>query len=253
VHGGERLTLTVLPPAGVKALARTKVEVDPRVSARTHKFLFEVERPLDAGAFRVVTEGELSREVQTHPITLRERAVEIRKGVAGFEAGAQQVSFSVPSSARPGSARTRARVTRWPVVAASVDGVGSILREPYGCFEQTTSTNYPNLVVLSCLLEHGNDAGLLERAYELAHTGFERLTMFEHESGGFYLFPGWGEEPTPEYTAMGIVQLAHYGRVFQGRGAARLQKALDWLDAKQVDGFPAVFAALATQEAGVHW
>jgi uncharacterized protein YfaS (alpha-2-macroglobulin family) len=35
-----------------------------------------------------------------------------------------------------------------------MSGVDAILREPYGCFEQTSSSNYPNIMVLAIFARH---------------------------------------------------------------------------------------------------
>ncbi len=255
VTGKAPLLLEVQAPEALEPLDRTRVEVDPRVDARKHKFRFRARHAAAHARLTVLTRGAAFYEVQEHDLVIRPPAVEVSQGVAAFEAAGREVSFSIPSGALPGSVRTRTRVARSPLVSAATEGVSSLLRQPYGCFEQTTSTNYPNLVVLSCLRERGADAAVLARAHALAQAGYERVLTFQHASGGFGLYPG--EEPTAAYTAMGVVQLAHYGRLFQGRGTVAMQRALAWLDAHTVGGtvggLEAAFAALATQEAGVPW
>src|SRR5262249_35576322 len=59
-------------------------------------------------------------------------------------------------------------------------GLDSMLREPHGCFEQTSSSNYPNLLILNYLQE-SNQANpeVTRRALTLLERGYRRLTTFE--------------------------------------------------------------------------
>ena len=58
--------------------------------------------------------------------------------------------IDVPESAVPGTVRGTLRLFRGASDQA-VDGLEGMLREPHGCFEQTSSTTYPNLLVLQLL------------------------------------------------------------------------------------------------------
>src|SRR5690606_32301609 len=54
------------------------------------------------------------------------------------------------AGALPGS--IRATVTMFPSpLAAMTQGLEGMIREPGGCFEQTSSSNYPNTMILSYL------------------------------------------------------------------------------------------------------
>jgi uncharacterized protein YfaS (alpha-2-macroglobulin family) len=57
-------------------------------------------------------------------------------------------------------------------VATMIGGLDGMLREPNGCFEQTSSTNYPNIMVLHYLRAHDvADPELIERASSLLDRG----------------------------------------------------------------------------------
>src|SRR5262249_42376358 len=54
------------------------------------------------------------------------------------------------------------------------------LREPCGCFEQTSSSNYPNVLILSYLKDNAQARPEIEqRARRLLEGGYKQLTSFE--------------------------------------------------------------------------
>ncbi len=71
-------------------------------------------------------------------------------------------------------------------LAESLDGV---LRRPYGCFEQTSSTTYPNVLVLDFLRRSNLQSPEVEKkARAYIDEGYQRLLTFEVEGGGFSWF-----------------------------------------------------------------
>lgn len=59
-------------------------------------------------------------------------------------------------------------------------GLEGLLREPNGCFEQSSSSNYPNVLILNYLQEAGQaDPDLEKRARGLMQSGYQKLTSFE--------------------------------------------------------------------------
>ncbi|MGB1216603.1 MAG: alpha-2-macroglobulin family protein, partial [Saprospiraceae bacterium] len=96
-----------------------------------------------------------------------------------------------------------------------VSGTESIFREPYGCFEQTSSSNYPNIMALQYMQEQGEmDPALQKRALGLLKKGYNRLVGFECSNGGFEWF---GNDPAHEtLTAYGLVQFHDLEKVFNG-------------------------------------
>jgi len=57
------------------------------------------------------------------------------------------------------------------------DGLESMLQEPCGCFEQASSSNYPNVLVLNYIGNEGNvaSAATVKRAKDLLAHGYQRL------------------------------------------------------------------------------
>ena len=87
-----------------------------------------------------------------------------------------------------------------------------MLREPHGCFEQTSSTSYPNLLVLRLLKSSGHANPEIEsKARDLLVQGYKRLAGFEcmdTKAGfkrGFEWF-GAADQQHEGLTAYGLLQ-----------------------------------------------
>jgi hypothetical protein len=257
------IQLSVQAPPALTALERTELTWDPKKSERVVKFRFHAAAPVASSVFRVVATRGSFRVVSARPLTIGFREVELSCSKSGYDSGTVSFAFKVPANAIPGSL-TVAESVRPTAVASAEESVERLLQEPHGCFEQTTSTNYPNLLILEALLARGADAQTLERATMLVKAGFERILTFqEPETGGFALWqvpllPEGAKRVSvaePRYTAMAIVQLARYAKLFSGKGSYEIQKALAYLerDPKALEGVPGLHVALAIDEAGVAW
>ncbi len=118
------------------------------------------------------------------------------------------------------------------VFSQVVEGLDSILRMPYGCFEQTSSTTYPNVLVLDYLKATNQAAPEAQlKAEEYINLGYQRLTTFEVGStGGFSLF---GDAPADRMlTAYGLQEFADMSRVHDV-DPALVRRAADWLMGQQ--------------------
>lgn len=80
-----------------------------------------------------------------------------------------------------------------------------LLEEPHGCFEQTSSTTYPNYFVLQYLKSKGKVSNELEsKAIKNLKYGYNRLVNFETSENGFSLF---GSNPANvSLTAFGLME-----------------------------------------------
>ncbi len=82
--------------------------------------------------------------------------------------------------------------------------LSSLLRHPYGCFEQNASVTYPNILVLR-LLGRYKDV-LWRKAHAFVQAGYQRMLSYEVSTGGFSLF---GHKPASIFlTALGLQMLA---------------------------------------------
>jgi len=107
-------------------------------------------------------------------------------------------------------------------------GVESILREPSGCFEQTSSSSYPNTLVLQYLENQKIiDPVLRKRALGYINNGYKRLAGYEIQGGGFSLF---GRVPAdPLITAYGLLQFNDLKKVWDGVSEPMMKRAESWL------------------------
>ena len=112
-----------------------------------------------------------------------------------------------------------------------VEGLDGVLRMPNGCFEQTSSTTYPNLLVLDYLKQTKKiNPELQMKAEGYINIGYPRLVTFECKSGGFSWF---GNEPAHQVlTAYGLLEFSDMARVHEVdlNVIARTQ---NWLASKQ--------------------
>ncbi|MCS7312434.1 MAG: hypothetical protein NZ742_05925, partial [Acidobacteria bacterium] len=112
-----------------------------------------------------------------------------------------------------------------------LDGLENLLRLPFGCFEQTSSVTYPNVLVLSYLRHTGQAQPETEmKARHFITIGYQRLLTFEVPGGGFSWF---GAPPAHQVlTAYGLLEFADMRRVHDV-DPALLDRTVQWLVGKQ--------------------
>src|SRR5262249_50789357 len=130
----------------------------------------------------------------------------------------------------------KCQATVFPSTLADLQkGLDALLREPNGCFEQTSTSNYPNLLILDYLKESEQAKPEVERrARDLLARGYKKLTSFEctntargSKKEGYEWFGGTA--PAHEaLTAYGLMQFRDMARV-QEVDAAMLQRTRDYL------------------------
>ena len=66
-----------------------------------------------------------------------------------------------------------------------VEGMDAILRMPGGCFEQTSSSAYPNVLTVDYLKKtHTQSPAVMMKAEQYLNAGYQRLLTFEHHPNG---------------------------------------------------------------------
>ncbi len=107
-----------------------------------------------------------------------------------------------------------AQLTAFPSVTSDlISGVNGILREPSGCFEQTSMSSYPNILVMDYLKTiETKDEQLLASAEGMIDRGYKRLLTFETNTKGYEWF---GSSPGHEgLTAYGLMQFNDMKNVY---------------------------------------
>jgi hypothetical protein len=118
------------------------------------------------------------------------------------------------------------------VVSDLMKGVESILREPGGCFEQTSMSSYPNILVKDYLQTIGKkDPELEAKANQLIERGYKKLIAFETKEKGYEWFGGApGHEAL---TAYGLMQFNDMKKVYAGVDQAMIDRTANWLMASK--------------------
>lgn len=100
------------------------------------------------------------------------------------------------------------------VLSDIVTGIERMFRQPNGCFEQVSSSNYPNLLALNYLRNTNNRNQKIEaQAERYLEIGYSKMVSYEVEGGGF---DWWGRAPAHEgLTAYGLMQLVDMAEVFE--------------------------------------
>jgi type II secretory pathway pseudopilin PulG len=139
-------------------------------------------------------------------------------------------TFTVPEERIPDSESLWIKVypSRFSEI---VEGLDSIFQAPYGCFEQTSSTTYPNVLVLDYMKRMGRLTPEIEiKARKFINAGYQRLLTFEVPGGGFEWF---GHDPAHVgLTAYGILEFTDMSRVHPV-DQAMIDRTTKWLLSKQ--------------------
>lgn len=124
-------------------------------------------------------------------------------------------------------------LTTYPnVISDLFSGTESIIRQPYGCFEQVSSSTFPNILALQFMRESESvDKGIQRRALNYIKNGYKRLKAYEIKGGGFEWF---GRPAAHEgLSAFGLVQFHEMKKVFPGVSEDMMNRTRDWLMKKR--------------------
>lgn len=101
-------------------------------------------------------------------------------------------------------------------IAQAIEGIEGMLSLPTGCFEQTSSSLYPDILVLKYLKQNNlNNEELKKKALEYISKGYQKLLTYEvrGEKGGYSLY---GNSPAePVITAFGLMEFKELSEVYK--------------------------------------
>ena len=191
----------------------------------------------------VVSLGSFPLTIKAKGTTLSDavrRVVEVRPDGKQFDTalndrldgtgGEVEKTVTLPADALPGASKLFVKL--YPgTFSQVVEGLGGTLQMPGGCFEQTSSTTYPDVLILDYLKQTKKiNPELQMKADGYVNVGYQRLVTFECKSGGFSWF---GDEPAHQIlTAYGLLEFSDMAHVHDVDPAliARTQR---WLAGKQ--------------------
>ncbi|CAK9114224.1 Complement C3 (HSE-MSF) [Cleaved into: Complement C3 beta chain, partial [Durusdinium trenchii] len=200
------------------------VELSGHVRALSQGFAFEPGQEVATLRLEAIKAGQATVVLKSAFDTL-ERSFQVRSsgfpvtlaksGTLAIGAAAKEEIIQVPvaeSVLGPVNSTTKVFLS---VVEHMNDKVEGLIREPCGCFEQTSATTYPMVLALRFLLKLPpsaveKHAELIARARDNLKSGYKRLVSFETSTGGFEWF---GRSPGHEaLTSYGLVQFAEMAR-----------------------------------------
>lgn len=126
-----------------------------------------------------------------------------------------------------------AKLTLYPSpIATMTGGLAGMIRQPSGCFEQTSSSNYPNVMVLRYLQANDvADPTLVAKTNGYIEKGYSRLVGYETKDKGYEWF---GSSPPHEaLTAYGIVQFLDMKRVYGGVDDGMIERTVRYLEGRR--------------------
>ncbi len=162
--------------------------------------------PLEAiaevkGIIQFTVKNQFGKETISLPVTAADKGFPVVETFSGNKSG--EHNFTINKMV-PGTLKANLKLFK-SLEGQLLDGIESMLREPYGCFEQTSSTTYPNIYVLKYLRESGKSNPEIEKkALDYIERGYKRLIGFETSQDGFEWF---GHSPAHEaLTAYGLLE-----------------------------------------------
>jgi hypothetical protein len=136
----------------------------------------------------------------------------------------------IPEESIPGASKIFVKF--YPgALSQMVEGLDSILQMPGGCFEQTSSSTYPNVLVLDYLKTSKKLTPEIQaKAEGYISLGYQRLVTFEVQGGGFSWF---GQAPANKIlTAYGLMEFSDMSRVHEV-DPRLIERTQNWLAAQQ--------------------
>ena len=144
-------------------------------------------------------------------------------------------SIELPSETLPGSVLLNFKYSPMgaPVI---LSGYEKLIREPFGCFEQTSSTTFPMVILMQYLnlqKDSGDNEKLDEMKFKITNNltkGVAKLLKFETPEGGFEWF---GESPGHvTLTAYGLWQFLEMNKIGNYVSLDVIDRTLNWLRGK---------------------
>lgn len=140
--------------------------------------------------------------------------------------GSVEHTITIPESAVEGGSKIFVKI--YPgLFSQVVEGLDSLLQMPFGCFEQTSSVTYPNVLALHYMKTVGQATPeIIMKAEGFISTGYQRLLSFEVTGGGFEWF---GNPPAHNVlTTYGLMEFSDMSKVWYVDPAV-IQRTQDWL------------------------
>ncbi len=217
--------LTAAKGISIGAIAPFSIPADGRVRRMVRLSVGDLAG--DTSFVIAATAGPYSDTV-TRPLRVVTRGFPVEIGEGGMlePDSSQRFTMTIPKTRVPGSMRSALAVYPTPL-ANLTEALQRLIREPSGCFEQTSSTTYPLVMAQQYFLSHqGVDPKLVEKSRALLAKGYKRLIGYECKQRGYEWFGG---DPGHEaLTAYGLLEFTDMATV-HNVDAGMLARTREWL------------------------
>jgi len=153
--------------------------------------------------FRIVIDGERYRHVEQFKVKVIPKGYPVK---LTYSSSTLKKNFTFSYLNTVKNSATLTFVAHPTLLSDLLAATTKMFRQPGGCFEQVSSSNYPNLVALKFLELSGYDQGNIKQTVlGYLQSGYSQLAKYETSLGGFEWF---GHTPPHEgLTAYGLMQL----------------------------------------------
>jgi uncharacterized protein YfaS (alpha-2-macroglobulin family) len=209
-----------------------KVTLKPQESRSYYYGLQVVGTGLEEGAGEVALSVESARLSDAMKRTIRvvPAGFPREQSTAGTLADKAKAEIDLPE-ALPGT--MVAELSFYPSPKATLlKAAEGIVREPVGCFEQASSANYPNVMVLGYLgSQKAADPALVARTTEILDRGYKKIAGYESKNRGYEWFGG---DPGHEaLTAYGMMEFADMAKVYKDVDGGMMKRTVAWLKGRR--------------------
>ena len=170
---------------------------------------------------------EVTRTFQIHPT-----GFPVEENAGGLLSAAKPLQFEITIPGQIVEHSLESDIMVYPSPVANLtQAIEALIRQPYGCFEQTSSTSYPLVMAQQYFMTHsGVDPDLVHRAKANLDDAYKRLTGFECRDKGYEWF---GESPGHEaLTAYGLMEFLEMKKVMT-IDEGMINRTRDWLLARR--------------------
>lgn len=218
--------LTITAPDGMKSLVEVpSVQTIMPGKAKTIYMDYEVLDKMGGGDFTITFKSCGLGDAFVQHIKIAPKGFPVAGSFSGQEKE-KEFKFNARDLVK-GSLHIK--FTAFPnVVSDLMAGIAGILQEPYGCFEQTSCSAYPNAMVLDYLhTTDSKDDKTLSYATDLLNRGYKRLTTFEAPDKGYEWF---GANPGHEgLTAYGLMEFSDMKKAGADVDQKMVDRSANWL------------------------
>ncbi len=193
---------------------------------------------------RIVARGSRASDAVERRTKIEPRGVAVTTTRSGSLRGSAREELTIPELAVAGGSVLYAKFYGG-LFSQMVEALDGVFQRPTGCFEQTSSSTYPNVLLLAVLRKsQASSPEVEQKALAYIEEGYQRLLTFEAPAGGFGMYRG--EKPEVRLTAYGLLELSDMAKVF-AVDPELIARSKQWLyGQQQADGSFTTFASSST-------